>query len=230
MDRLVGTSEERARTHVRTSLLMGPLGGLVVGLFMAGCGPTYPNCDNDEQCHEGEFCVNGRCQDCRDDSHCPTGQRCTDYRCDPIPGWCNSDADCPSDEMCVENFCRPRPVQTEVEQPPPPPQECQLQPAYFAFDESTLDDAARQALEADVACMRERGITQVQVTGMCDPRGTEEYNIALGHRRAQTTRDHLQRLGLSRGAATPTSVGEERATGSDEYGWSRDRRAELSPR
>ena len=50
--------------------------------------------------------------------------------------------------------------------------------------------------------MTERGWTAPTITGMCDPRGTEEYNMALGHRRAQTTRDHLQRLGLSRGSAT----------------------------
>src|SRR5688572_13879611 len=86
---------------------------ITAGIAAIGCGPTYPNCDNDEQCHEGEFCVNGRCQDCRDDSQCPRGQRCTEGACEPTPGWCESDADCPSDRECVENFCRPRPVVSE---------------------------------------------------------------------------------------------------------------------
>ena len=70
----------------------------------AACGPTYPNCDNDEQCHEGEFCVNGRCEDCRDDSQCPTGQMCEQNDCVPIPGWCNSDADCCLGRTCEKNF------------------------------------------------------------------------------------------------------------------------------
>ena len=198
-------------------------------LLVVGCGPTYPNCDTDEQCHEGEFCVNGHCEDCRDDGQCPTGQMCEHNDCIPIPGWCDSDADCPADEECVSHHCRPRPI-AEVPVEPPPPQECQLQAAYFAFDESTLDDAARSALDADRACMTERGITQIQITGMTDPRGTEEYNMALGDRRARTTRDQLQRLGVGRSAMTTRSVGEEMASGSDEYGWSRDRRAEPAPR
>jgi peptidoglycan-associated lipoprotein len=198
--------------------------------LMVGCGPTYPNCDTDEQCHEGEFCVNGHCEDCRDDSQCPTGQMCESNDCVPIPGWCNSDADCPASQECVRNHCQDRPVVSEVPVEPPVPQGCQWQPAYFAFDESTLDEAARSALAADYACMSERSVTAITVTGLTDPRGTEEYNMALGDRRARTARDHLQRLGVGRRAITTRSVGEEMATGSDEYGWSRDRRADVAPR
>lgn len=217
---------------VRRSLLAasGAAIAMTAGVAVVGCGPTYPNCDNDEQCHEGEFCVNGRCQDCRDDSHCPTGQRCERGRCEAIPGWCNSDADCPPDQECVDNFCRPRPVVSETPVQAPPPQQCQLQPVYFGFDESTLDETARNALDADRRCMQERGIQSILITGMCDPRGTEEYNMALGDRRARAVRDHLQRLGVERRQMQTRSVGEEQATGSDEYGWSRDRRAEITER
>ncbi len=203
---------------------------LGAGSIFVGCGPTYPNCDTDEQCHEGEFCVNGHCEDCRDDSQCPTGQMCESNDCVPIPGWCNSDRDCPADQMCESNHCVPRPVVADVPVEPPPPQECQLAPVYFAFDESTLDDTARSALTSDRACMTERNIAAVQITGMTDPRGTEEYNMALGDRRARGTRDQLQRLGVARSAMTTRSVGEEMATGSDEYAWSRDRRSEIAPR
>lgn len=199
-------------------------------VLLVGCGPTYPNCDNDEQCHEGEFCVNGHCEDCRDDSQCPTGQMCESNDCVPIPGWCNSDADCPASQECVRNHCQDRPPVVETEVTPPAPQVCQLQPVYFAFDESALDDAARSALTADQACMTERSITAIQITGMTDPRGTEEYNMALGDRRARSTRDHLQRLGVGRSAMTTRSVGEEMATGADEYGWSRDRRSDITER
>jgi peptidoglycan-associated lipoprotein len=200
-------------------------------LLAPGCGPTYPNCDNDEQCHEGEFCVNGHCEDCRDDSHCPEGQQCDSGACAPIPGWCNSDSMCASDEMCdlATNRCVPRPVETveTVEGPPPP---CELEAAYFGFDADTLDATATAALDRDRACITERGYTGVTITGMCDPRGTEEYNMALGDRRARAVRDHLQRLGVDRRTMSTRSVGEEMASGSDEYSWSRDRRADLAPR
>lgn len=205
-------------------------GALALGALVAGCGPTYPNCDTDEQCHEGEFCVNGHCEDCRDDSHCPEGQQCDSGACAPIPGWCNSDSMCRADEMCdmATNRCVARPVETAIEEGPPPP--CELEAAYFGFDADTLDGAATSALDRDRACMTERGYTSVTITGMCDPRGTEEYNMALGDRRARTVRDHLQRLGVDRRSMTTRSVGEEMATGSDEYGWGRDRRADIAPR
>ena len=209
-----------------------PVLASAVSAIAIGCGPTYPNCDTDEQCHEGEFCINGRCQDCRDDSNCPRGQQCDTNACAPIPGWCEDDSDCASDQMCdrATNRCVPRPVVEALPETTAVPQVCQLQPVYFQFDESALDDAARTALQANVTCMQERTIAAVQVTGMCDPRGTEEYNLALGDRRGRTTRDHLQRLGVARGVAATRSVGEEMATGSDEYGWSRDRRSDITER
>lgn len=211
------------------ALVTGACLALAAGAIAGGCGPSYPNCDNDEQCHEGEFCVNGRCQDCRDDSQCATGQQCQSGACTRIPGWCNGDADCGPDQECVDNFCRPRPVQT-TDLGPQDPGPCQLQPVYFAFDESTLDDAARTALQNDVSCMNERSIQNVMITGMTDPRGTEEYNMALGDRRARSTRDHLQRLGVERRRMQTRSVGEEQASGYDEASWARDRRAELGER
>ena len=200
--------------------------------LLAGCGPTYPNCDTDEQCHEGEFCVNGRCEDCRDDSHCPEGQQCDSGACAPIPGWCNSDRMCASDEMCdlATNRCVPRPVVADVPDVVTTPPPCELEAAYFGFDEDTLDGTATSVLDRDRSCMTERGYAAIQITGMCDPRGTEEYNMALGDRRARVVRDHLQRLGLSRSSMTTRSVGEEMATGHDEYSWSRDRRADITPR
>jgi peptidoglycan-associated lipoprotein len=210
------------------AMMAGVLFAVVSGASMVGCGPTYPNCDNDEQCHEGEFCINGRCQDCRDDSHCPRGQQCDSGACTPIPGWCDTDAQCPADQECVGNRCRPRPVQAVSE--PPAPQQCQLQAVYFGFDESSLDETARNALQTNVSCMQERSIQSVMITGMTDPRGTEEYNMALGDRRARSTRDHLQRLGVERRRMQTRSVGEEQAQGYDEASWARDRRAELSER
>lgn len=78
--------------------------------------------------------------------------------------------------------------------------------------------------------MRERGIAQIEVVGMCDPRGTEEYNMALGDRRARSARQHLERLGVEQRAIRTRSVGEEQATGQDEASWAHDRRADVRER
>ncbi len=198
---------------------------------LTACGPSYPNCDNDEDCHEGEFCVNGECQQCREDSDCPSGQACNDGRCDPIPGYCNGNGDCPSGQECVNNRCVAE--SNDTTPPPdndPPPQACELNPIYFGFDADELDPAARNGIDANVRCMRERGINNVHVTGHCDPRGTEEYNLALGDRRARAVAQYMVSLGLDANAVTSSSMGEEMGSGTDESGWSRDRRVEFTQR
>jgi len=104
---------------------------------------------------------------------------------------------------------------------------CQLESVYFAFDSSDLDAHARNQIESNKRCITSRNAAQVQVTGMADPRGTEEYNLALGDRRARQVASYMARLGVSESAIEVHSVGEEMASGADEPGWSRDRRADL---
>ena len=64
---------------------------------------------------------------------------------------------------------------------------------------------------------------------MTDPRGTEEYNLALGDRRAQSAKKYLESLATSSGLSA-SSMGEELATGTDEGSWSHDRRVDLTER
>ncbi len=71
------------------------------GMFV-GCGPKYPNCENDEHCVEkGEYCVNQLCRECANNDNCvaKTGDKCkrcgVNYTCEKAPGCCHSDADCP---------------------------------------------------------------------------------------------------------------------------------------
>jgi peptidoglycan-associated lipoprotein len=70
----------------------------------------------------------------------------------------------------------------------------------------------------------------IVVTGMTDPRGTEEYNLVLGERRAQVVKAYLERLGLAHDHVHARSVGEEFATGQDESAWSQERAASLEAR
>ena len=102
---------------------------------------------------------------------------------------------------------------------------CSLQQVYFGYDADELDSASRAAIQQAVECFRTQGLpARLHLTGATDPRGTEEYNIALGDRRAQAVRAYLVSLGIDGGRIAVTSVGEEMAQGSDEDSWARDRR------
>ncbi|MCC6747322.1 MAG: OmpA family protein [Deltaproteobacteria bacterium] len=80
---------------------------LLVGasLFALSCTPKYPKCDKDEHCKEGEFCVNGMCQQCRNVRDCPKGKECKGGRCEAIAGWCETAADCPAGQGCKDHRC-----------------------------------------------------------------------------------------------------------------------------
>jgi peptidoglycan-associated lipoprotein len=111
--------------------------------------------------------------------------------------------------------------EVEVE---PAEQPCAFETVYFAFDSSELDSSARAAIETAVECYRNQNPNvRLLLTGACDPRGTEEYNIALGERRAQSVRSYMNSLGMNAGQVSITSVGEEMASGTDEASWARDR-------
>jgi len=198
-------------------------------VLVAGCGPDYPACDTDTDCKQGEFCVNNLCQQCRTDDDCGPGQTCASGACQATPGYCGSNADCADGEECQNNVCVQRAESSVAPPPPATAGACQLEPVYFGFDSSTLDDSARNQLSAVSSCVQSRGLTAVHLTGLTDPRGTEEYNMALGDRRAQSAKSYLKSLGLTADVSA-SSMGEELASGADESGWSRDRRVDVRER
>ncbi len=102
---------------------------------------------------------------------------------------------------------------------------------YFAFDASELSDSARAALQSFFAQAQQRPDRSVRIEGNCDDRGSSEYNLALGQRRADTARKYLENLGLDAGRITAISNGKERqrATGNDEASWQENRRDDLIP-
>ncbi len=214
------------RQHLILSLLI-----TAAASTAAACGgPQYPNCQNDTQCHTGEFCVNGTCQQCRPDANdCPSGQQCTDGRCEPVEGYCTSTSDCGAGQECRNNRC----VTSQMTETGPTETStgaCSLQPIYFSYDSSDLDPSARNALQSDAQCIQQRDIAHVQLTGHTDPRGTEEYNLALGDRRARAVQGFLSNLGVDRSRVTTRSMGEEMASGEDESSWTRDRRVDFEER
>jgi peptidoglycan-associated lipoprotein len=100
---------------------------------------------------------------------------------------------------------------------------------FFDYDESEIRDDAAAALRRKVAILRASPQVQIRIEGHCDERGTNEYNQALGNRRAESIRQFLTGFGLSESRFEIVSYGEERpvAQGSDEAAWARNRRGEF---
>ena len=98
---------------------------------------------------------------------------------------------------------------------------------FFDFDKYNLKDEARATLEAQAAWLQKYPNVTVTIEGHADERGTREYNLALGERRANSAKDYLVFLGIDPGRITTVSYGEERpvALGSNEAAWAQNRRA-----
>lgn len=98
---------------------------------------------------------------------------------------------------------------------------------FFAFDSSELSTEARASLEKQAAWMKKFGGVRVVVEGHCDERGTREYNLALGERRANAAKDYLVALGINPARVKTISYGKERpaALGHNETAWAQNRRA-----
>lgn len=105
-----------------------------------------------------------------------------------------------------------------------------LQPVYFDFDSSALNASAVATLATNADLIKNNAGVLIQIAGNCDERGTQEYNMALGERRALAVRDHLISLGVGGDRLVTISYGEENpvATGSDESAWKLNRRAEFN--
>ena len=100
---------------------------------------------------------------------------------------------------------------------------------YFNFDDVTLTSNARMVLKQKVAWLRENSGASILIEGHCDERGTEEYNIALGQRRAQSVKMFLINTGIRTSRLSTVSYGEERPVdfGNNESAWAKNRRAHF---
>lgn len=103
---------------------------------------------------------------------------------------------------------------------------------FYALDSSSLSSDARATLDRQAAWLARYPQVSIQMGGNCDERGTTEYNLALGQRRANAARDYLVARGVSSARIVATSFGKERPTavGSDEQAYSQNRNATTSVR
>jgi peptidoglycan-associated lipoprotein len=100
---------------------------------------------------------------------------------------------------------------------------------YFTFDSSMIDEPSRAIIEAHAAYIMENPDVTVQLEGHCDERGTREYNLALGERRAQSVQKLMAALGVPAKQIKSVSFGEEKPVdgGHDESAWRKNRRVDL---
>jgi peptidoglycan-associated lipoprotein len=230
----------------------------VLALFLSGCPakPKNGECKTSDDCSAqegfGKTCVEGRCQECGLDTDCKAGFVCRATKCMPRPE-CERNDDCPAGKACETGKC------ITVAPPPPPPPECtsdaacgsgkacqsgkcvtevpvacpsgggKLLPIFFGFNEAILSKEAQGELSKNAACIKDRGFTKIVVEGNCDDRGTVEYNLQLGQRRAEAAKKFLVNLGVPAKSVKTVSFGKERpiCTEQAESCWSRNRRDDL---
>ena len=141
---------------------------------------------------------------------------------------------CSPKKKAVKATPAPRPVaQAPVvkDAPPPPPAAAPvaLPIIYFDFDKSNLKQPAVAKLDNVADFMSKNADANIRIEGHCDERGTSEYNLALGDRRANSAKKYLVDLGVSAERLSTISYGEEKPAdpGHDEAAWAKNRRDEI---
>ena len=109
------------------------------------------------------------------------------------------------------------------------PEPLSLGNIYFDYDKFDLTTSARDMLASHASALRNRAGVSIQIEGHCDERGTVEYNLALGDKRAKAVANYLASLGVERARLSTISYGKERPADSrqNESAWSKNRRAEF---
>lgn len=136
----------------------------------------------------------------------------------------------------------PKPVAEPVVVPPMPPEDTigskslddlnrdsPLRPLYFELDSSDVSADGQKVLQANASVMKQYPGMQVTIEGHCDERGTAEYNLALGERRALAAKNYLVSLGIPADKIKTVSYGKEFPfdPGHDDGAWSKNRRAHF---
>jgi peptidoglycan-associated lipoprotein len=175
-------------------------------------------CSRDDQCPVGKACLGGTCRGCSMDSDCGAGGTCSAGACVRATA-CKKDEDCADEEDCVEGFCK-KPSSGSLDGGAG----CALATVYFGFDDASIQASERERLASNATCIGKSKSPGVYVSGFTDASGTEEYNIALSERRAQSVADYLARLGVDPALMQVVPKGETGPSGS---GDDKDRRVEF---
>lgn len=246
-------------SSIRRFLVLAPLFALVALLMSGCPAPDWPKCENDDHCKadkednptgKGFVCVFGQCQECGRDGDCASGQKCqkgrclagcvTDDECEQgqscnergmcekataaakDPNACVETGDCKSGFSCVNKRCVAEADQSLASCS----QEMRVQ---FAFNVYDLTPEAREVLDGFAKCMQQNGEWRLTIEGHADERGTTQYNLDLGDKRARAVSEYLGRLGVPKSRLRTVSYGEERPvdTSGTEDAFAQNRRGVL---
>ncbi|HEY4238439.1 MAG TPA: OmpA family protein [Kofleriaceae bacterium] len=174
-------------------------------------------CTKDGDCTDGKVCHAGKCTTCATDDDCGPGGTCNAGACTRATK-CAKDTDCADDEDCANGYCH------KAGQPTTATAGCPLSTVYFSFDDSSIQQSERDRLDTSQKCIESTKGKSVYLIGHTDTSGTEEYNIALSERRAQTVADYIARLGTDPARLQVVPKGETEPTG---LGDDKDRRVEI---
>ena len=140
---------------------------------------------------------------------------------------------------CKKPAPPPPPPPPPVVEPEPEPEKTEeevveviirnFERVHFDYDSSNLSSQSKSALETNAGLMQDFPNIRVEIQGHADERGTTDYNLALGQKRARAISDYLSRMGVPDSRLSVVSYGEERpiSSDSDEVAWSQNRRAEF---
>jgi peptidoglycan-associated lipoprotein len=222
----------------------------VILAFASACGskPKAPGCKSDKDCKNGLVCNANKCVECKTDAQCPKGKTCSANAC-VAKAQCLTDDQCPNGQVCQAGSCkacasdgecgpggkcdsgmcqRPKKCSNGLCLKQSLGRDidagCQLQTIYFAFDDSSVQPSERDHLDGNSQCIAKNKTQTVLLIGHTDTSGTEEYNIALSERRAQSVADYLARLGTDPARMQVVPKGETEPTG---QGDEKDRRVEF---
>jgi len=137
-------------------------------------------------------------------------------------GSCTTDSQCKSGMSCVSGRCVDRMQELAA---------CMNVKVHFAYDSSEIPSDERTQLEHAAECLKSARSTKVKIEGNTDERGTEEYNMALGDRRAVSVANYLEKLGATKDQVQTVSYGkgDPVCQEHDEACWQKNRRAAVKP-
>jgi peptidoglycan-associated lipoprotein len=180
------------------------------------CVPK-PECTTDSNCPAGQVCRGGKCSaECTSDAECPSG-KCLNNRC-VAKGTCAADEDCGTGQECQGGVCVTKTAEA-----------CKYEPIHFEFDKASLTSEAEHQLGSVADCIKKNHI-KLTLEGHADERGTEEYNLHLSQRRANSVKQYLTALGVTATSMETVGYGFNRPAveGHNEAAWAANRRVEFA--